>query len=91
MQATSLECGQWDGDQRAHALPAEPAVALFHSLKLSVWLSACVCVSLAGKTTLVDCLLRSAVASRMDASSSRVMDSNTIEKERGITILSKCQ
>lgn len=44
----------------------------------------------AGKTTLVDCLLRSAVASRMDNSSSRVMDSNAIEKERGITILSKC-
>lgn len=44
-----------------------------------------------GKTTLVDCLLRSAVASRMDASSSRVMDSNALEKERGITILSKCQ
>jgi len=43
-----------------------------------------------GKTTLVDCLLRSAVASRMDASQTRVMDSNAIEKERGITILSKC-
>lgn len=43
-----------------------------------------------GKTTLVDCLLRSAVASRMDSSSSRVMDSNALEKERGITILSKC-
>jgi GTP-binding protein len=72
-------------------LPAEPAAALFPLAEIVGVALLSVHVCAAGKTTLVDCLLRSAVASRMDASSSRVMDSNTIEKERGITILSKCQ
>ena len=41
-----------------------------------------------GKTTLVDCLLQQ--TGLLDASSaSRVMDSNDLEKERGITILAK--
>ncbi len=43
-----------------------------------------------GKTTLVDCLLQQSgtLGDRADAPS-RVMDSNDIEKERGITILAK--
>ncbi|KAJ3023763.1 hypothetical protein HKX48_001291 [Thoreauomyces humboldtii] len=41
-----------------------------------------------GKTTLVDQLLRQSGAAKM-ASGARVMDSNDLEKERGITILSK--
>ncbi len=40
-----------------------------------------------GKTTLVDCLLKQTGVSFDDE---RAMDSNDIEKERGITILSKC-
>ena len=39
-----------------------------------------------GKTTLVDCLLKQTGVT----SSERAMDSNDLEKERGITILSKC-
>ena len=39
-----------------------------------------------GKTTLVDCLLNQ---TGIDASE-RAMDSNDLEQERGITILSKC-
>ncbi len=39
-----------------------------------------------GKTTLVDCLLKQ---SGCALSNTRVMDSNDLEKERGITILSK--
>ena len=42
-----------------------------------------------GKTTLVDCLLRQS-ASIISSSDARVMDHNPLEKERGITILSKC-
>lgn len=45
-----------------------------------------------GKTTLVDCLLRQAGAfgeHELESVSERVMDSNDIEKERGITIFSK--
>ena len=43
-----------------------------------------------GKTTLVDGLLRTAGTFRENqAVNERVMDSNSIEKERGITILSK--
>lgn len=45
-----------------------------------------------GKTTLVDCLLRQAGvfgAHELEKVSERVMDSNDIEKERGITIFSK--
>lgn len=41
-----------------------------------------------GKTTLVDAMFN--YASGMETSGERVMDSNAIEKERGITILSKC-
>ncbi|MGB8467981.1 MAG: translational GTPase TypA [Candidatus Babeliales bacterium] len=41
-----------------------------------------------GKTTLVDKLLRQA-GTKIDAAADRVMDSNQIEKERGITILAK--
>jgi GTP-binding protein len=41
-----------------------------------------------GKTTLVDKLLRQAGA-KIDATADRVMDSNDLEKERGITILAK--
>ncbi|RKP34953.1 GTP-binding protein TypA [Dimargaris cristalligena] len=41
-----------------------------------------------GKTTLVDCLLRQS-GTLLDAQSDRVMDSNALERERGITILSK--
>ena len=43
-----------------------------------------------GKTTLVDCLLRQSAAKMVIAGEARVMDSNALEKERGITILSKC-
>ncbi|MGH8500960.1 MAG: translational GTPase TypA [Gammaproteobacteria bacterium] len=43
-----------------------------------------------GKTTLVDCLLRqSGTLDARDDLSERVMDSNVLERERGITILSK--
>ncbi|KAJ1964067.1 hypothetical protein GGI12_001658 [Dipsacomyces acuminosporus] len=44
-----------------------------------------------GKTTLVDCLLKQsgALAGSTAMQETRVMDSNTLEKERGITILSK--
>lgn len=43
-----------------------------------------------GKTTLVDCLLRnSGVFRENEAVRERVMDSNDIERERGITILAK--
>src|SRR6476659_6170806 len=43
-----------------------------------------------GKTTLVDCLLRqSGTFAANEKVSGRVMDSNDIEKERGITILAK--
>ncbi|KAJ3129031.1 hypothetical protein HK098_002883 [Nowakowskiella sp. JEL0407] len=42
-----------------------------------------------GKTTLVDQLLRQSGAAQLQ-SGERVMDSNDLEKERGITILSKC-
>lgn len=41
-----------------------------------------------GKTTLVDKLLRES-GMKFDASADRVMDSNQLEKERGITILAK--
>jgi GTP-binding protein len=40
-----------------------------------------------GKTTLVDCLLKQ---SGIQFNDERAMDSNAIEKERGITIMSKC-
>lgn len=40
-----------------------------------------------GKTTLVDCMLKQAGVS---VSFERAMDSNELEQERGITILSKC-
>ena len=40
-----------------------------------------------GKTTLVDCLLKQ---TGIDFSDERAMDSNDLEQERGITILSKC-
>ena len=43
-----------------------------------------------GKTTLVDCLLKQSGAFGEGASIVRAMDSNVLEKERGITILSKC-
>ncbi|MGL4786043.1 MAG: GTP-binding protein, partial [Cetobacterium sp.] len=45
-----------------------------------------------GKTTLVDCLLRQSGvfgAHELEKVAERVMDSNDIEKERGITIFSK--
>ena len=43
-----------------------------------------------GKTTLVDCLLRqSGVFRENQEVAERVMDSGDIERERGITILSK--
>lgn len=42
-----------------------------------------------GKTTLVDSLLSSA-GTRMTEGEVRLMDSNTLERERGITILAKC-
>lgn len=41
-----------------------------------------------GKTTLVDCLLRQ--SGLTNDQNERAMDSNDLEKERGITILSKC-
>ena len=43
-----------------------------------------------GKTSLVDCLLRQSGALSNSANIVRAMDSNVLEKERGITILSKC-
>lgn len=44
-----------------------------------------------GKTTLVDTLLRQSGTFRTNQSvAERVMDSNDLEKERGITILAKC-
>ena len=44
-----------------------------------------------GKTTLVDVLLRqSGIFRANEQVAERVMDSNALEKERGITILSKC-
>ncbi len=43
-----------------------------------------------GKTTLVDAMLKQAKAlSRHDEGSERIMDSNDLERERGITILAK--
>ncbi|KAI9206144.1 P-loop containing nucleoside triphosphate hydrolase protein [Polychytrium aggregatum] len=43
------------------------------------------------KTTLVDCLLKQSGTNLGDQQGvTRVMDSNALEKERGITILSKC-
>eukprot|EP00052_Salpingoeca_macrocollata_P001707 m.27038 g.27038 ORF g.27038 m.27038 type:complete len:681 (+) comp11611_c0_seq1:145-2187(+) len=41
-----------------------------------------------GKTSLVDCLLSQ--SGTMQLQSERVMDNNALEKERGITIFSKC-
>jgi len=44
-----------------------------------------------GKTSLVDCLLKQSETGLEDLDmGSRVMDSNKLEQERGITILSKC-
>ena len=44
-----------------------------------------------GKTTLVDCLLKdSGTVAEHREMGERVMDSNDLERERGITILSKC-
>ncbi|MBY0420895.1 MAG: GTP-binding protein, partial [Parvularculaceae bacterium] len=44
-----------------------------------------------GKTTLVDQLLRQSGAVRANTEmAERAMDSNDIERERGITILAKC-
>ena len=44
-----------------------------------------------GKTTLVDCLLQQAGAFRENQHvAERAMDSNDLERERGITILAKC-
>ncbi len=44
-----------------------------------------------GKTTLVDCLLKqSGVFRDNEKTSERMMDSNDLERERGITILAKC-
>ncbi len=44
-----------------------------------------------GKTTLVDCLLQQSGAFRENQRvAERVMDSNDLERERGITILAKC-
>src|SRR6201991_4306077 len=43
-----------------------------------------------GKTTLVDCLLKQSGSFREnEATSERAMDSNDLERERGITILAK--
>ena len=42
-----------------------------------------------GKTTLVDCLLRQSGQYRASQLSERILDSNDLEKERGITILAK--
>ena len=43
-----------------------------------------------GKTSLVDCLLRQSGTLASTNRDTRVMDSNVLEKERGITILAKC-
>jgi predicted membrane GTPase involved in stress response len=44
-----------------------------------------------GKTTLIDVLLRQSGAFRDNQQvAERVMDSNELERERGITILAKC-
>jgi GTP-binding protein len=44
-----------------------------------------------GKTTLVDCLLKqSGVFRENEKTTERMMDSNDLERERGITILAKC-
>src|SRR5689334_21887502 len=44
-----------------------------------------------GKTTLVDCLLKqSGVFRENEKTGERMMDSNDLERERGITILAKC-
>ena len=44
-----------------------------------------------GKTTLIDSLLQQCGTFRANQSvEERVMDSNDLEKERGITILAKC-
>ena len=42
-----------------------------------------------GKTTLVDCLLQQSGQYRASQLSERMLDSNDLEKERGITILAK--
>ena len=42
-----------------------------------------------GKTTLVDCLLQQSGQFRASQLSERMLDSNDLEKERGITILAK--
>ena len=45
-----------------------------------------------GKTTLVDCLLKQSGTFRANeavSSAERIMDSNDLERERGITILAK--
>lgn len=53
---------------------------------------ACLSVStiILGKTTLVDSLLKQCGAVAKDTTAIRVMDSNQLEFERGITILAKC-
>ena len=44
-----------------------------------------------GKTTLIDTMLRQSGTFRSNEQvAERVMDSNDLEKERGITILAKC-
>ena len=44
-----------------------------------------------GKTTLVDCLLKQSGTFRDNQQvQERAMDSNDLERERGITILAKC-
>jgi GTP-binding protein len=43
-----------------------------------------------GKTTLVDQIIKASLTDEMLASKMTSMDSNSLEKERGITILSKC-
>ena len=44
-----------------------------------------------GKTTLVDCLLKQSGTFRDNQQvAERAMDSNDLERERGITILAKC-
>ena len=44
-----------------------------------------------GKTTLMDQLMREGgMLDNTETSPTRLMDSNDLEKERGITILSKC-
>ncbi|HPQ50538.1 MAG TPA: GTP-binding protein, partial [Alphaproteobacteria bacterium] len=44
-----------------------------------------------GKTTLIDTILRQSGTFRANQDvEDRVMDSNDLEKERGITILAKC-